>query len=395
MLHRYSHHLHFIALKNKKLDALYITVAILELGAGLISVFIPIYFWKLGIPLWGIIFFYLLWSIYSVIGTFAILPLIRRLSDKMMMALGIPLLIIFFLLLNNIESMNFLFFLAPIPYALYYPLFFGGYHMNFSRVSDKGHEGEEIGIKQAIVAIICFITPFIGGVLIINFGFQITFLVAGIILLISIIPLFFFPTRRKLTSPLTAKLLFNTVKDRPMKGFHVGTFGYATESMISSIIWPIFLFLILGNIEKLGGIISLGSLLSAGAVFFAGRLSDKGKRNTIFSWTGAGNSIIWFVRTVVQTVPLAVGTHVVGYFFQDVMLYTWANRFYELIHKKKNKRLFILGQETLYRGARILIYPFMILLAFFLLPNTPSSPFFIISFIIAALASLLMLTAER
>jgi len=267
--------------------------------------------------------------------------------------------------------------------------------MNFSRVSDKGHEGEEIGIKQAIVAIICFITPFIGGVLIINFGFQITFLVAGIILLISIIPLFFFPTRRKLTSPLTAKLLFNTVKDRPMKGFHVGTFGYATESMISSIIWPIFLFLILGNIEKLGGIISLGSLLSAGAVFFAGRLSDKGKRNTIFSWTGAGNSIIWFVRTVVQTVPLAVGTHVVGYFFQDVMLYTWANRFYELIHKKKNKRLFILGQETLYRGARILIYPFMILLAFFLLPNTPSSPFFIISFIIAALASLLMLTAER
>jgi len=67
-----------------------------------------------------------------------------------------------------------------------------------------------------------------------------------------------------------------------MKGFHIGTFGYVTESMVSSIVWPIFLFLILGNIEKLGGIISLGSLLSAGAVFFAGRLSDKGKRNTIF-----------------------------------------------------------------------------------------------------------------
>jgi len=394
MLHRHSHHLHFAALKNKELDALYITIAVLKLGTGLISVFIPIYFWKLGIPLWGIIFFYFLWSIYSVIGTFAILPLIRRLSDKIMMALGIPLLIIFFLLLNNIESMNFLFFLAPIPYALYHPLFFGGYHMNFSRVSDKGHEGEEIGIKQAIVSVICFITPFIGGVLIVSFGFQITFLVASIILLISIIPLFFF-SKRKLASHLTAKSLLNTVKDRPMKGFHIGTFGYVTESMVSSIVWPIFLFLILGNIEKIGIVISLGFLLSAVAVFFAGRLSDKGKRNAIFSWGSISNGATWIVRTVAWTVPVAVGTHVVGSLFQDITLYAWANRFYELIRQKKNKELFILGQETLYRGAQILIYPFMIVLAFFLPPDTFSSPFFVISFIIAALASFLILAAEK
>ena len=45
---------------NPEMGTLYLTLAILAFAEGLIGVFVPIYFWNLGFPLWKILLFYFL-----------------------------------------------------------------------------------------------------------------------------------------------------------------------------------------------------------------------------------------------------------------------------------------------------------------------------------------------
>jgi|GEM_PF-2657056 len=46
-----SHHFHFRLSDTRELGALSLMLAIVYFGEGLVSVFIPIYFWNLGFPI--------------------------------------------------------------------------------------------------------------------------------------------------------------------------------------------------------------------------------------------------------------------------------------------------------------------------------------------------------
>src|SRR6056297_826266 len=128
--HSHSHHFHF--LKNREIDSLYFMNALRMFAVSLVEIFVPIYFYKLGIPIWAIITFWLIRAVFYIIFTYLSLPLIRRLSDKMMMFIGVPFLVIYFLLLNQISGLGVLFFLTPITVSLYAIFFWAGYHLDFS-----------------------------------------------------------------------------------------------------------------------------------------------------------------------------------------------------------------------------------------------------------------------
>ena len=85
-------HFHFFA--NKEITSLYITLGLFQFAEGLISIFVPIYFWQLGMSMSKIIFFYLLISIAIVLEALIIMPLLRKLSDKTMMISSFPFIIL-------------------------------------------------------------------------------------------------------------------------------------------------------------------------------------------------------------------------------------------------------------------------------------------------------------
>jgi MFS family permease len=382
------HHFHLFG--SREIYSLYLTIALIHFGEGLLSIFIPIYMWGLGFSFSKIIFFYFLRSFYFVALMLILIPFMKRLSDKMMMFSSIPFLILFFFGLGFLEGNIILFYILPAVAAVGLVLFNTGYQLDFSASADDKYIGREVGTRYMFGSLIKFSAPFIGGVLIAFFGFQNTFFVGGAILFIAVVPLFFFP-RRKLSPHLNRKGILEFIKSKNLRPFNISGVGYATESMVGWIIWPLFMFLIIGSIEKFGGIVSIALLASALTTFFVGFLSDAGKRRKVLTWTSSIFALIWATRPLMVNTPLIVASRVGGGIINSAQMVAWSSQYYKLGRAAQHLSHFILSRELLYNLARIVFLPILMLLAYLLPLNT----FFTVSFLIAAVMTMVFILANK
>lgn len=382
------HHFHFF--RNREIDSLYISLALIQFAEAFINVFVPIYLWKLGFLLWQILFFYFLASLYFLIVLILLLPLIKKLSDKMMMSLGIAFHILYFLGLAAIGDHIILFYLLPLPLAIHFLLFNVGYHMDFSSAAEREFVGREMGTRYMIGALVQFSAPFIGGILVSIVDFRSTFLTGSIILLLSLLPLFFF-AQRTLSKTLTTASIYHFLFNKTLLPFTISGAGYATEIMVGGILWPLYLFIIIGSIAELGGIISLGLLASALITYVVGVLSDTGKRRSVISLTAKLFSLVWLTRPFMTTPFAGLLSHVGGNLVNAPLMVAWSSQYYKLAKTVPDASSFILSREALYHLARIVFLPVLIILTYFL----PNQLFFSLSFVLAALLTLLFLFANK
>ena len=383
-----KHHLHIFG--NKEINALYATLGFLAFAEGLLSVFVPIFFWNLGFPLWKILLFYFLHSALFLIFTLILLPIIKKISDKMMMFLSIPFLVLYFFGLSMVEVESFIFFLLPVASAMHTLLFNIGYHIDFSSASDKERIGEEIGVRYVLGSVLGLAAPFFGGALIEAAGFQETFLIGSAILLISVLPLFFFKNRN-LASDLTIKSIVPFFKNRELLPFTLSGIGYAMEVVIGKTIWPLFIFLAIGGVKEFGGVISLGLVVTAVVTYLVGFLSDYGKRRNVIRWASIANALVWFIRPFIGQPPMVAGMHVGGNVIYSGLMVAWASQYYKITKTVSNATAFIISRELLYNGARVIFIPILMYVAY----TTSTSTFFSISFVLAGCMSLIFLVANK
>src|SRR3989338_3687399 len=298
------HHFHFFG--NREVNSLALTLALFHFGEGLLNVFVPIYFWTLGFPLWKIIFFFFLNSLFFVILTPAILRFIVGLSDKIMMFLSVPFLAVYYLGLNYIVVLPWLFYVLPAFLALNMLFFNVGYNMDLAKSADEGDVGKEVGQRYMIGSLVQFSAPFIGGTLIALTGFGHTFVLGITVLFLAFIPLFFFP-QRKLLGNLNNKSIWGFLRGAEMKNFNISAVGYATETMVDRLVWPLFIFLTVGSVQNFGGVISLGWLLSGLVTFLVGYLSDSGRRKKVLRIMTNIFSLSWVFRAFAVELPMVVG----------------------------------------------------------------------------------------
>lgn len=378
--------------KNKEVDSLYFFNAMGQFAQGLISVFIPIYLFNLGFPIWQIILFYFLRSAYYLTLGTSLLPVMKVLSDKILMVLSIPPLVLFFMGLNYINGLSALFFILPALAAINMLFMFIPYHLDFTVASDDGHIGSEVGARFVINAIVKFATPFLGGLIIGMFGFDYVYILASAILILSIIPLFSFP-KRNVSSNLTVKKVWRKIKADNLFSYNISSMAYGAEKMALTIIWPLFLFIIVGGIEELGGIVSAGFIIGALISFFLGkRLDDnKGSGDRITKWSTTTLSIVWFLKSFITTTIPAVASHIIDNISRNMLLISWKTKFYKIAEQDGDTGLFIVSQEFIYHIARVIILPIFGLFAYLLTQHM----FFIASFVLAAILSLGFLVSNN
>ncbi len=375
---------------NAEMGTLYLTLGILSFAEGLISVFVPIYFWNLGLPLWKILLFYLLHSVLFLAFAFVLLPIIKKLSDKMMMFLSIPFMILYFLGLGAMKTVPLLFFALPIASALHALLFNIGYNIDFSSTADKTKIGTEVGTRYILASILALAAPFFGGVLIEAAGFQTTFLVGSVLLLISVFPLFFFPNRN-ISPHLSMRSITPLFKEKELRPFTVSGIGYASEVIVRGIIWPLFIFLAIGNFKEFGSVISLGLIVTTIVTYLVGFLADYGKRRNVITWTSIGNTLMWLARPFVSLSPMIVGVHIGSNVVNSGLMVAWTSQYYKITKTVSDATAFIISRELLYNAARVIFIPILMVIAY----AVPTNVFFTLSFVAAAFASMLFIAANE
>lgn len=371
------------------MDALYVALALMSFAIGLVGIFVPVFLWKEGEPIWRILLFILLDSVYIVAIILAVLPFFRRLSDKTLMLASLPFAALYYLGLDFIKELPLLFYFLPLLHASYAIFFNTGYHINFTGASDGDYLGREIGARHLISSLTHMAAPFLGGLIIASIGFKYTFAFGAALLFFAITPLFYFPAHR--ASPdLSRKTIIKYLFYKPIMPFTVSGAGYAMETIIGRITWPLFLFIILGSIESLGAIISLGLLAGVFVTFYMGFLSDAGKRRKIILWSSVFLSAIWAARYFLFRPVLVSISEPLGNAVGNSLGVAWESQYYRIARSVPDGASFILSRELLYNAVRI---PYMLILmvgAYFFEPVL----FLKSSFVIAALVSLMFMFAN-
>ena len=188
----HHHNRFFKYFLNKEINEIYITLAIKNFSLALISIFIPIYLLQQGFTLNNIFLFYAIFSISIALTAFFVLKLVSRVGIKHGMLLSMFFLIIYYFMLQFVtnNSLNWVFFVAPIVAGIYSSLFWSNFHIDFAVFSSKKIRTQQLGLACVFAIILAAIGPALGGFLLSYMGFNYLFLIAAILLIISSFPLF-------------------------------------------------------------------------------------------------------------------------------------------------------------------------------------------------------------
>lgn len=284
--------------------ALYSNILIDEIGAGLVGLFMPIFLWEKFGRLDYVLYYYL-----AIHGLFSVLVIcgamiMSKIGQKMSMILSVPFKILFYFCLYYIAIGYSVFWFSILMIAvieIQMMLFWVPYHTDFARFTNRKTRGRTISWLYSVSSLAAVTLPFLSGWIIANYGFNVLFLIAIILVTLSVVPLFFIsPTYEKFSFSFweTWRQFFR----RDYRRVAVSFFATGVENTVGLIIWPVFIFQLLqGDFLKVGYISSLIVLSTIMINLIIGFYADKFNKRLILKYGTALYALGWFFKTFVAT----------------------------------------------------------------------------------------------
>lgn len=194
-----------------------------------------------------------------------------------------------------------LIFLAGMADGIQTPFFWDAYHTLVSKNTKPSHMGKDMGVLQALLQIAAAISPAIGGFLAFIFGIEILFLVGMVMTLAGTIFVLLMDDR-KVVDTVSLREFFSWIKERQFQKLAIAYVGrYIYDAAL--FIWPLYVFFVLGSIDRVGYLYTVslfGALLLS---FFIGTYLDSQRRNKRpFLATGSVLSFLWLIRTQIVSI---------------------------------------------------------------------------------------------
>ena len=276
------------------LNGLYTSIFLLQFGFSLIGIFIPLYIFKVTQGLAWVLAFYLVFNLTGLILTLPIARLVAKFGSDWIAFVGtIPRVVFFiFLVLANKDPMFFLW--AAALWGLAVPLYWLPFHLSVVGSDHKltfGRDAARISLTGKLATIA---GPIIGGLIIQTAGFTPLYLLGLFLIIASALPLFFDKYEFKFPE-ISLKDLRQNLPFKRMPRLFLGYFGTGLTNQIYDIIWPLYVFLLIGSYQFLGAITSISLLASFVLLILAGRLTDR-LGNKILRWSVPLNFINYLIR---------------------------------------------------------------------------------------------------
>jgi len=281
---------------NRTINLLNLHYAIHSIAMTGAGAFFAAYLVKAGVPVPGV------FTTFAAIlaGRFVIRPAIVGLAARH----GMRLLIILGTLLNAAQypllavvhgvgaPLYALIGLGAVADTLYWPC----YHAYFARLGDDDTRGQQVGVREAIAALIGVISPLATGALLVGFGPQVAFGVGALAVAASALPLLYTPE-----VPIEKSVPHAYREAIP------GVLLFAGDGFIGGIylfVWQVALFLSLKqNFMTFGGALAIAAVVGAAAGMMLGRHIDGGKGRRAVTIAYGTLSFIVVLRAVATFHP--------------------------------------------------------------------------------------------
>jgi len=202
----------------------------------------------------------------------------------------------------NKDNLIYLIPLAILILTFYRLSYWLPYHVDFAKFTDKRNRTRQVSIIEASRSALKIFGPLISGFLITRFSFDVVFIIAVILFLVSGIPYLTIPRTRERFSWTVGK----TIREFFSKSKRRVVLAYAAdgaEGIVSIVVWPIFIYQVLnGNYFQIGAVSTLIIAVTAVLQIFMGRYTDiRNLKGKVLGWGSFFYALGWVIKVFVVT----------------------------------------------------------------------------------------------
>ncbi|PLS80993.1 hypothetical protein CYG49_03630, partial [Candidatus Saccharibacteria bacterium] len=327
-----GHHLlHLHRIRFTEISEIFASETIKNFAFSLVGIFIPIFLLSNGMSLSSLCVLLILQNFFRFVLEPFVGRLIARFGAKHVLAISYPFSFIYILLLSLYVDFKTPIAVIALIWAIADSLHWVSYQSAFSRAKHAKQAGKEISAIGILGVIVGAVGPFIGGLIAVTYGLNAAFIVASMLLLMAMVPLF--QTSETVKSErLSYKGLFKKVK-RDL----VAHAAISFDIVVSTTVWPLFMFFIVKDYLQLGAIVSLSFLLSIAALFFIGRLTDTKNKKKLIAVGSVGIGAIHAIRLLAVNFWLALSVNLAALIVSPLLFTPLVSLFYE--HADETRRI--------------------------------------------------------
>lgn len=185
-------------------------------------------------------------------------------------------------------------------------LYWNAFHIYFTELTDDKKQGEEVAISVSLSAIASIGGPAFGGLIISYAGFEVTFLIMTILVILASLPLKFLPKDKDIVKVDILKTVLALAPKREEKSY-LALFGAGIIDATASNLWPLYVFSILTGFVGVGFMGSLVAFFATITTIVVGFLIDKFSAKNVLRTISSLDSLVWISKIFVTT-PFQVFT---------------------------------------------------------------------------------------
>jgi len=288
----------------KGLSGVYLNTAIRQLSLNLMGIFIPIYMFKITGRVELIFLNYFLMEIFVLLSTMPVAKLVKKYGPDISMLISNLTRSMFLVLLTLSKQFPVLLWPAAIFAGLTIPLYWLPYHSAFSFQSKKGKLSKQIAKLSNISRLVTLLAPLFGGVIAELMGFETLFPLGIVLLVVSSLPIFLDEYNRKEIAP-KFDVIRKEIFSKKEKHLFLSLFFEGFRLPINAVCWPLILYTVMPNLEKIGGLATLTSLVCLVLITFLAKKIKKFKIRP-FAFGNLGRSFVWAMRAIFIANPLVI-----------------------------------------------------------------------------------------
>jgi MFS family permease len=256
-----------------QLKELYTSIGIFAFAFSLIVIFEPIFLYKQQFPIWAIALYYAIhYALYFILlpfgGKFA-----SRFGLERSIVASLPFFVLYFISLSAIPQAPLAILVSLVSLTLHKTLYWPAYYTIFARFSDGNNRGTELSWLGAFQYGAGIGGPAIGALIASTWGFPTLFLFAGVLILFSGIPLMRIRHTYHITD-FSYSSPWEMLRRVEYRKTFIATIGWG-ENLVDVVFWPLFLFVMWGNLGSLGLYLSISLLIMTIISFAIGDKAEK------------------------------------------------------------------------------------------------------------------------
>ncbi len=287
-----------LELSKTLFGGLLISSLLRTIGLGAITLFLPIYIYKLG-GLYFVVAYVLISRFVQTACGYWIGKTIAKIGLRRSVVISEVLLSVSLLLFKGAEQLSWFLWLGAVivPFAIEF--YWIPYHLMFVR--NKSREfGKDAGILAVVSRWGGVLGPLLGGLMVGSLGFGGLFNWGVIFVLISSLSIFLVP-QKELNWEFHLESFERKISGMWFRKDLLAYVGYGIESVMYDFFWPVFLFVVLGKSHILLGNFKTAVLLVSSILFlFVGRSMDHEKMSKWTKFAMVAMAIIWVLRGVLR-----------------------------------------------------------------------------------------------